>query len=103
MAKTRVVKSTGRFRQKYGGTLRARVREVELKRNAPHKCPICETRGSVFRVSAGIWTCHKCGGRFAGGAYTPKTQVAVVPVRVQAAPAAAAEPVTSPGAPEESE
>ncbi len=83
MAKTKVVKSTGRFRAGYGGTLRARVREMEFKKHAPHRCPICDTRGSVTRVAAGIWTFSKCGGRFAGGAYVPKTQVAAAQIRIQ--------------------
>ncbi len=86
MAKTKVVKSTGRFGPRYGGTLRARVREMEIKKNAPHRCPICNTRGSVSRVSAGIWSCSKCSGRFAGGAYTPKTQLAAAQVHVETAP-----------------
>jgi len=92
VAKTKVVKSTGRFRAGYGGTLRARVREMEIKKHAPHKCPICDTRGHVTRVSAGIWSCSKCGGRFAGGAYTPKTQVAAAQIRIQTPVAPASTP-----------
>lgn len=84
MAKTKVVKSTGRFKARYGGTLRARLREIELKQDAPHRCPVCDTRGSVVRISAGIWRCSKCGRRFAGGAYTPKTQVAAAQARAPA-------------------
>ncbi len=33
------------------------------------KCPRCETKGSINRVSVGIWHCRKCNARFTGGAY----------------------------------
>lgn len=33
------------------------------------KCPRCQTKGAVHRVSTGIWYCRKCGAKFTGGAY----------------------------------
>ena len=37
------------------------------------KCPKCETRGSIHRISTGIWHCKKCGAKFTGGAYYTET------------------------------
>lgn len=74
MARTRVTKSTARFGARYGSTLRKRVREVEQKLRAKHRCPSCLTVGSVKRKAVGIWFCRKCGKVFAGGAYTPLSE-----------------------------
>ncbi|GAI71460.1 unnamed protein product [marine sediment metagenome] len=37
------------------------------------KCPRCETRGSINRISTGIWHCKKCNAKFTGGAYNTQT------------------------------
>ncbi|HEC89113.1 MAG TPA: 50S ribosomal protein L37ae, partial [Thermoplasmatales archaeon] len=31
----------------------------------------------VKRISTGIWQCKKCGTKFAGGSYIPKTETGV--------------------------
>lgn len=71
MGGARVSKSTARFGARYGSTLRKRVREVEEKLRAKHRCPSCLTVGSLKRKAVGIWSCRKCGKVFAGGAYAP--------------------------------
>lgn len=71
MARTKIARSTARFGARYGSTLRKRVREIEAKLRAKHKCPYCLTVGSLKRKAVGIWFCRKCGKVFAGGAYTP--------------------------------
>jgi large subunit ribosomal protein L37Ae len=38
-----------------------------------HDCPKCGNK-KVKRVGTSIWKCHKCGIKFAGGAYLPKTE-----------------------------
>ena len=67
--------SAGRFGARYGSTLRQKVAMIEAKMRGAHRCPRCFTRGTVRRVSVGIWRCKKCGYTFAGGAWTPRTEL----------------------------
>lgn len=71
--RTKSVGIVGRYGPRYGSTLRKRVKKVLERRYAPHKCPVCGTVGRVYRISTGIWACKKCGAKWAGGAYVPKT------------------------------
>ena len=74
MAKrTKKVGPAGRFQARYGVRARTRVRNVEIIQRAKHNCPNCG-HNSVKRTGAGIWQCKKCGNKFAGGAYIPKTE-----------------------------
>uniref|UniRef100_A0A7C1P600 Large ribosomal subunit protein eL43 n=1 Tax=Thermofilum pendens TaxID=2269 RepID=A0A7C1P600_THEPE len=72
---TKIVGPAGRFGARYGSTLRKKVALIERKMRAKHRCPRCDTLGSLRRVSIGVWTCKKCGYTFAGGAYTPRTEL----------------------------
>ena len=74
MAKrTKKVGPAGRFQARYGVRARTRVRNVEIIQRAIHNCPSCGHK-SVKRAGTGIWQCRKCGAKFAGGAYLPKTE-----------------------------
>ncbi|MCS7097078.1 MAG: 50S ribosomal protein L37ae [Candidatus Methanomethylicia archaeon] len=73
MAPKNKVGPTGRFGARYGATIRARVRDIELLMRSDHKCPRCLSIGKVKRISVGIWTCKKCGYTFTGGAYAPSS------------------------------
>ena len=74
MAKrTKKVGPAGRFGSRYGVRARTRVRNVELTQRAKHTCPSCGHK-KVKRVSTSIWECSKCGIKFAGGAYQPRTE-----------------------------
>ena len=74
MAKrTKKVGPAGRFQARYGVRARTRLRNVELVQRAKHNCPSCGHQ-RVKRVSTSIWQCGKCGIKFAGGAYIPKTE-----------------------------
>jgi large subunit ribosomal protein L37Ae len=74
MAKrTKKVGSAGRFQSRYGVRARTKVRNVEIHQKAKHICPSCGHK-KVKRVCTSIWQCRKCGVKFAGGAYTPKTE-----------------------------
>lgn len=72
---TKIVGPAGRFGARYGATLRKKVAYIERKMKAKHRCPRCESLGTVRRVSVGIWSCRKCGYTFAGGAYIPRTEL----------------------------
>ncbi|RMF88836.1 MAG: 50S ribosomal protein L37ae [Methanobacteriota archaeon] len=75
MAKTKKVKSSGRFGARYGMKARKRHAAIEMAMKAPHICPRC-SRPSLKRSSTGIWRCRKCSAEFTGGAYLPRTSVA---------------------------
>ncbi|TXT62124.1 MAG: 50S ribosomal protein L37Ae [Promethearchaeota archaeon] len=74
MGKTKKVSITGRYGARYGSVNRKRTREV-LDRMKPKSlgCPKCRTKGSVHRISIGIWYCRKCDAKFTGGAYSIAT------------------------------
>ena len=74
MAKrTKKVGAAGRYQARYGVRARSRVRNVELVQRKKHPCPSCGHL-SVKRIGSGIWHCKKCGIKFAGGSYIPKTE-----------------------------
>ncbi|OYT39811.1 MAG: 50S ribosomal protein L37ae [Desulfurococcales archaeon ex4484_58] len=73
--RTRVVGIAGRYGARYGSTLRKKVRDILQKRYSPHTCPFCGYKGKVVRLSTGIWMCRKCGVKWAGGAYVPRTEL----------------------------
>ncbi len=74
MAKrTKKVGPAGRFQARYGVRARTRVRNVEIIQKSKHICPSCGNK-KVKRFSTSIWQCKKCGIKFAGGAYAPKTE-----------------------------
>jgi len=71
-----------RLRTRGGASLRKRWTRVVSSMRAPHKCPNCTSR-SVRRESIGIWSCVKCGYRFAGGAYQPATKLGQTSMRAR--------------------
>ena len=74
MGKTKKSGITGRYGPRYGATVRKRVRLIEEKMKVEKiKCPKCETKGTVNRLSTGIWHCTKCDAKFTGGAYYIET------------------------------
>jgi len=70
---TKKVGISGSFQARYGSTLRKRWKLIVEKMKGDIKCPKCETRGSIHRVSTGIWHCTKCNAKFTGGAYYIET------------------------------
>ncbi len=79
-AKGRVVGSSGRFGPRYGRFIRKRVKQIEEISRARHVCPRCDQE-AVRREGTGIWTCRKCGFKFAGGSYVPETPAMRVAAR----------------------
>ena len=70
--RTKKVKSVGRFGARYGVRIRRRIREIESRQKTWHECPSCAAP-RVKRTSTSIWECRKCGHKFAGGSYMPRT------------------------------
>ena len=46
---------------------------MDIQKVLKLKCPKCETKGSIHRISVGIWHCKKCNAKFTGGAYNIET------------------------------
>lgn len=75
MGRTKIVGIAGRYGARYGATLRKKIRDLLVKRYSPHTCPFCAHKGRVVRISTGIWVCKKCGAKWSGGAYVPRTEL----------------------------
>jgi large subunit ribosomal protein L37Ae len=73
MVRTKSVKSSGRFAQRYGATLRKRVLTIEEKAEKGQRCPRCKSVNTLHRMVTGVWACKACGMKFAGGAYLAQT------------------------------
>lgn len=71
--RTKKVGSVGRFQARYGVRAKTRVKNVEVLQKVKHDCPKCGTK-AVKRLGTSIWQCRKCGVKFAGGAYMPRTE-----------------------------
>ncbi len=75
MAKrTKKVGPAGRYQARYGVRSRNRIRNVEVIQRQKHVCPSCGHQ-TVKRVDTSIWQCRKCGVKFAGGSYLPRTEI----------------------------
>ncbi len=70
--RTKKLGPAARFGPRYGLRIRNLVRDIEVQQRGWHKCPNCGAM-RVKRISFGIWQCKKCGYKFAGGAYVPRT------------------------------
>ncbi len=66
--RTKKVGNTGWMGPRYGIRIRRRVLEIDRARLADAPCPKCATV-TVARVASGVFECHRCGTRFASGAY----------------------------------
>jgi large subunit ribosomal protein L37Ae len=83
MARKSVVGSAGRYGPRYGKRIRAKVSDIESLQRKKHVCPSCDLP-YVKRQSAGIWVCRKCGAKFAGSSYYPKSQTTIKKEKVLA-------------------
>lgn len=63
----------GSFGARYGAAVRKKWRLIVQKMRGDIRCPRCQTKGLVHRVSVGIWHCRKCDAKFTGGAYYIET------------------------------
>lgn len=70
----------GGFGARYGTVARRQYVEIVAGLRSRHECPRCRF-SSVRRWSVGVWHCRKCGYKFAGGAYTPKTKLGEIAAR----------------------
>lgn len=80
MGKTKKIGLAATFGARYGTSAKKRYLEIMRVMKERHECPSCFSY-SVRRISVGIWKCRKCGYKFAGGAYTPRTKLGVTASR----------------------
>ncbi len=73
MGRKRKVGTAGRFGSRYGKKARSIVATIEKVERQRHICPKCDLP-YVRRLGKGMWICKKCGNKFAGLAYYPKTE-----------------------------
>lgn len=73
MGRKKKVGSAGRYGSRYGKKVKKLVAEIEKIQKKKHVCPRCKMP-YVKRLASGIWMCKKCGVKFAGPAYYPKTE-----------------------------
>ena len=71
-----------RLRTRGGAAIQKRWTRIMIQMKTPQKCPNCASL-KVEREAIGIWSCHKCGYKFAGGAYTPSTKAGQASHRIQ--------------------
>ena len=69
MSSKKKIGSAGRYGSRYGKKVRKLVSNIEKVQKQRHICPRCDMP-YVEAESAGIWSCTKCGTKFAGGAWT---------------------------------
>jgi len=89
MGRTYKVGPAGSLGARYGTVARKRYATLVTELRAPHECPQCHV-SAVKRLSVGIWHCGKCGHKFAGGAYLPRTKLGEVAERASRAGVSAA-------------
>ncbi len=70
----------GGFSARYGTVGRRQYVDIVTGLRAKHECPRCMFR-TVKRWSVGVWHCRKCGYKFAGGAYMPRTKLGEIAAR----------------------
>ncbi|NOZ77291.1 MAG: 50S ribosomal protein L37Ae [Euryarchaeota archaeon] len=80
MRRTKKAGISGKFGPRYGMRTRKKWLEIEKKQRPLHRCPVCKKMG-VKRLASGIWSCRKCGAKYTGGAYLPKTAAAGIAER----------------------
>jgi len=75
VGRTKKIGTAGRFGNRYGKKDRQKVADIEKIEKQKHLCPNCNMP-HVKRFSSGVWICMKCGIKFAGLAYMPKSEAA---------------------------
>jgi large subunit ribosomal protein L37Ae len=74
MGNTKKVGTSGRYSSRYGVGVRKRVVAVENRMERHILCSFCGFERAK-RIAPGLYLCKKCGAKFTGGAYEPKTLV----------------------------
>jgi len=67
-SKLKKIKASGRLGARYGKKVRSSLDAIEKKQRKKQKCPFCSRKG-VKRISKGVWSCKKCGKKFASHVY----------------------------------
>nr|XP_023394479.1 putative 60S ribosomal protein L37a [Loxodonta africana] len=74
--RTKKVGIVGKYRTRYGASLRKMVKKIEISQHAKYTCSFCG-KTKMKRRAVGIWHCGSCMKTVAGGAWTYNTTSAV--------------------------
>jgi len=78
--KTKKIGPAGGLGARYGVSVRRRYIEIVTTLRKKYRCPQCGSN-AVQRESVGVWLCKKCGFKFTGGAYQPRTKLGMTAER----------------------
>jgi large subunit ribosomal protein L37Ae len=59
---------------RYGVKIRKLVKAARAQQTSKYECPKCGKK-KVKHTGFAVWECRSCGCTFAGGAYTPETNI----------------------------
>lgn len=78
--RTKKVKAAGRFKARYGRSVRHKVTEVENIQRKKQDCIFCNK--TAKRLSKGIWYCRNCKKKFASHIYyLPKKEETIAKLK----------------------
>ncbi len=66
--------TAGRWGPRYGTRTKKVVAVIEHEQRKAQPCIRCE-RPAAKRIAAGVWFCKKCGLKWAGAAYFPRSGI----------------------------
>jgi large subunit ribosomal protein L37Ae len=67
---------------RYGVKIRKQEGKIKAGQRQRHPCPTCGKQ-KVKRASTALWECASCGTVFAGGSYSPRTNVGSAASKLQ--------------------
>ncbi|CAK7318923.1 Putative 60S ribosomal protein L37a [Vulpes lagopus] len=73
---TKKVRIVGKYRTRYGASLRKMVKKIEISQHAKYTCSFCG-KTKMKRRAVGIWHCGSCMKTIASGAWTYNTTSAI--------------------------
>ncbi|XP_072588059.1 large ribosomal subunit protein eL43-like [Vulpes vulpes] len=73
---TKKVRIVGKYRTRYGASLRKMVKKIEISQHAKYTCSFCG-KTKMKRRAVDIWHCGSCMKTIASGAWTYNTTSAI--------------------------
>lgn len=67
--------------EKYGARIRKLYDAAIAAKNTRYECPKCHKK-NLRRRGTAYWECNSCNAKFAGGAYSFRTEVGEIAVRL---------------------
>ncbi|XP_013974356.1 60S ribosomal protein L37a-like [Canis lupus familiaris] len=74
--RTKKIRIVGKYRTRYGASLRKMEKMIEISQHAKYTCSFCG-KTKMKRRTVGIWRCGSCMMTVAGGTWTYNSTSAV--------------------------